>query len=254
MTRTAVGGRAPSPEAEVLRECPAMAPAAYFGQGEREPYTHALQAAGPGTLTLRPGEAVTMPAGPVRVRRPKTGVTDASTTRAVAPPADPPGGRSSTSAAGRDGSWPPPWNARPGAPWASTPVAKRSARRAAAVPAPSNSQFSPPIPQSGHWQSVILLMATSASGEASPPCWTAAGSSLPRPGRYWWKWRPTTRSTPSTRPCSKTNAGTAARHSPGPGPAQRACVPGARRRLVCAAIQRLQGRVFCRSPRPPVAS
>ena len=40
----------------------AMAPAAYVGQGEREPYTHALQA-GTGTLTLRP-ESGHDPAGP----------------------------------------------------------------------------------------------------------------------------------------------------------------------------------------------
>ena len=74
------------------------------------------------------------------------------------------GGRSSTSAAGRDGSWPPPGRSA-WAPWASTPVAKRSARRAAAVPAPSNSQFPPQYHVGPSAVVSSCSMATSASGE-----------------------------------------------------------------------------------------
>ena len=129
----------------------AMAPAAYFGQGEREPYTHALQA-GTGTLTLRP-ESGHDPAGPVKFDV-RNWCDDASTTERSllqilrGPVLDVGCGPGRLLAAARTlglGAL--------GIDTSSEAVRQARSRGARAL---EQSIFAP-VPQSGHWQSVILL-------------------------------------------------------------------------------------------------
>ena len=159
----------------------AVAPAACFGQGESEPYHRALLT-GTGTLTLRP-EREHEPAGPVESDV-RTWCGDASATERSllqslrGPVLDVGCGPGRLLAA-----------AGPlGLAALGIDTSAEAVRLAgAAVLAPSNSHFSPRYRRRAIGSLFSCSMATSESEEASPPCRAGAGSSLPRPGRYWWK-------------------------------------------------------------------